>query len=198
MKKKQEKLIEKSIEKLLEKRQYCSVLRSIEDGSELISNGYILDYSKDFLVLQEVEDFRPMGFMVIPVERILEIRHGKNAKYYDHILTAEGKKDKIESKTKVNLKTWKTVFKSFQKKGKCIVAECEGKELDAFNIGEIADVTDKAVYIFYFSAQGFWDEEPTKVKYKNITKVMFDDRYVDIFSKYTRTRKVKKKKKKAA
>ena len=44
----------------------------------------------------------------------------------------------------------------------------------------------------YFDAAGFLDERPTKVKFSDITLVLFDDRYIDFFSKYLRNRKKKK------
>ena len=70
-----------------------------------------------------------------------------------------------------------------------IIVECENQKNSSFTIGEVSRVTNKSVSILYFDAEGFRDEEPTKIKFKNITKIMFVDRYIDVFSKYTRKRK---------
>ena len=104
----------------------------------------------------------------------------------------ENEKDKIGLKTKVDLTSWKTIFKTFQKKKMNIIIECEDPDIGSFTIGMVKRVTDKSVFILYFDAAGFFDDKPIRIDYSEISKIMFDDRYIDIFSKYTRERKKKK------
>jgi hypothetical protein len=65
-------------------------------------------------------------------------------------------------------------------------------DVNAFNIGPITKITRDSVYIQYFDATGLLDEKSTSIDFENITRVQFDARYTNVFSKYLRHRKVKK------
>jgi len=80
-------------------------------------------------------------------------------------------------------------MKSLKNENKNIIIECETLETGSFIIGSIEQITNESVFIRYFNAVGFFDEELTKIDFSSITKITFDDRYIDIFSKYTRMRK---------
>ncbi|OJJ20161.1 hypothetical protein BKI52_16955 [marine bacterium AO1-C] len=187
--------IKEKIKKHHQDQKFARITRKVAKDWKEISRGYIVGYSDDFVVLQESDDFKLLGFNVLPVDHLLEIRYNHYDKYYDKIMGWEEEKDKIGLKTKVNLTDWKAVFKTFQKKKMSVIVECENPKINSFTIGQVKRITDKHVYILYFDAAGFLDEKPTKLKFENITKITFDDRYVDIFSKYTRKRKKRKKKK---
>jgi hypothetical protein len=181
--------IKDKIKEHCKSQKFSRITREVTDDCEEISRGYIVDYSKDFVVLQETDDFKVLGFNIFPTGHISRIRRNNHDKYYDKIMGWENEKDKIALKTKVDLTSWKTVFKTFQKKKKNVIVECEDPDIGSFTIGAVKRVTDKSVYILYFDAAGFLDDKPTRLDYDNISKIMFDDRYVDIFSKYTRERK---------
>lgn len=57
------------------------------------------------------------------------------------------------------------------------------------SVGAIVKIANKSVQIHHFDADGYLRKKPTKIKFKEITKVIFDDRYLDVFNKYIRTRK---------
>lgn len=159
---------------------------------EEISRGYIVDFSNNFVVIQETDDFKLMGFNVLPLKDFKTIRYNNNDRYYDKIMSLENQKNDIGIKTKIELTEWKTIFNSLRKAKKNIIIECENPEIDSFIIGPIKRITDKNVYIQYFNALGYLDEKYTKIEYENISKITFDDRYIEIFSKYLRERKHKK------
>jgi len=73
-----------------------------------------------------------------------------------------------------------------------VVVECENPKINGFTIGPIIKTTRKLVFVQDFDPSGYLDEEATSIDFKSITKVMFDDRYINIFSKYLRHRKSKK------
>jgi len=184
--------IKEKIKKHHQDQKFARITRRIAKEWNEVSRGYIVDYSADFVVLQETDDFKLLGFNILPVGHLLDIRYNHHDKYYDKIMSWEKEKDKIGLRTKVNLTSWKTIFKTFQKKKMSVIVECEDPKINSFTIGQIKRITDKNVSILYFDAAGFLDEKPTRLKFQDITKVTFDDRYVDVFSKYTR--KCKKKK----
>lgn len=184
--------IKKKIKKHHKTECFARITRQVAKDWDEISRGYIVDHSKDFIVLQETDDFKALGFNILPIKDFKEVRNNSHDKYYDKIMIWENEKKNIGLKTKINLKNWKFIFKDFQEIGMSIIVECENPKINSFTIGEVKKVTNKSVFIRYFDAAGFLDEEPTKLKFKNITKVLFNDRYADVFSKYTRELKSKK------
>jgi hypothetical protein len=172
-------------------QKFARITRSVAKGCNEISRGYIVEYSEDFVILQETDDFKALGFNILPIRHLKEIRYNNNDRYYDKIMTWENEKVNIGLKTKVDLKSWQTIFKEFQKKKINVIVYCEAPEKDTFTIGPVKRVTDKNVFILYFNANGFFNDKPTKIDYNDISKIMFDDRYIDIFSKYTRRKKKK-------
>ncbi|MFK7773851.1 MAG: hypothetical protein AB8F94_17000 [Saprospiraceae bacterium] len=181
--------IQKKIDRNFREKKYSRITRKISKKETVINSGYILDYSDSFILMQEVSDFTLMGSCIFESSKITNLRYNKNDKYYDFIMKSEGLKKNLKVKTKVRLSNWETIFTSLRKAKKHIIIECENPKIDDFIIGEVIKVTSKSVSILYFSPEGILDKKPTKVKYKNITKVSFDDKYVDTYSKYLRKKK---------
>jgi len=183
--------MEDKIKDFCENRKFARITRKVAEDWDEISRGYIVDFSKDFVVIQECDDFRLLGFNILPIKDFKSIRFNNNDKYYDKIMSLENEKENIGIKTKVDLSDWKNIFKSLRKNKKNVIIECENPEIGTFTIGPIKRITDKNVFIQHFNASGFFDEKLTKIGFENITKIIFDDRYIDVFSKYTRERKKK-------
>ncbi len=184
--------VQKKIKDFYENQKFARITRKVAKDWNELSRGYIVDFSNSFVVIQECDDFRLLGFNILPIKDFKKIRYNKNDKYYDKIMLLENEKENIGIKTKVDLTDWKSIFNSLKENNKNIVIECENPKISSFTIGPIKRITNKSVFIQYFNATGLLDNKPTKIKYKNITKIMFDDRYIDIFSKYTNERKKKK------
>ncbi len=152
------------------------------------NSGYIVEHSKDFLILQQTDDFQLEGFKILPIDQIKKIRYNKFDKYVDQIMDWEKMKEGIKSPGTIDLTSWSSIFKTFMESGENIIIECEGDKLFAFNIGPVVQVKKNSVSIQHFGATGLFDELPTKIKFGKITSVIFADRYIDVFSKYTRKR----------
>ncbi len=180
------------IKDFYDNQKFARITRKVAEDCDEISRGYIVDFSNDFVVIQECDDFRLLGFNIFPLNDFKEIRFNNNDKYYDKIMSFENEKKNIGIKTKVDLTDWKSVFYSLKKNKKNVIVECENPKIGSFTIGPIKRITDNNVFIQYFNAAGFLEDKPTKIEFDNITKIMFDDRYIDVFSKYTRERKKKK------
>lgn len=179
------------IKDFYENQKFARITRNVAEDWDEISLGYIVDFSPEFIVLQECDDFELKGYNILPIKDFKEIRFNNNDKYYDKIMSLENEKKNFGIKTKLDLTDWKTIFKSLRKNKRNVAVECENPEIDTFTIGPIKRITEKNVFIQYFNATGILDEKPTKVELKNITKILFDDRYIDIFSKYLRERRKK-------
>lgn len=175
------KKIQQKINKHFKKGHYVKITRTIGEF-EGEATGFIIDKSADFIMIHEVNDFQVLGYQVIPIKTISHVRYNENDKTIDQILKAEGEQPSL--KYKINLTDWKTIFNDVQETGLTVISECEDLKHDYFCIGKIKKVKDSAVYIRYFNGQGILDKENTKHRFKEITKLSFDDRYANVFSKY--------------
>jgi hypothetical protein len=176
-----------------DKKKYFKVLRQVAKDVFEKSNGYIVDFSKDFILLQETDDFELNGYSVFPIKSIAEIQFNNKDKYYDKIMHLEGLADKVVNKHKIDLSSWTSIFKSIKLLGLNAVIENEDPDDKSFDIGPLTKVTKTAVYIRYFDSQGYLDKEPTRISFDQITIVKFDERYTNVISKYLRKRKSKTK-----
>ena len=174
-----------------ENLKYCKIIRKFAKNSRGETSGFIVDYSEDFLIIQESNEFDILGYFVFPISTIEEIRYNNSDKYYEKILTGEKLIEKVGLKHKIELKNWETIFKSIKSCGLSVIIENENPEDETFDIGPITQITKKSVLINYFDAKGYLDEEETEIEWNKITLVKFDDRYINIFSKYLRRRKQK-------
>ena len=184
--------ISEKIETHCKTKTYCRITTGLEDDFETIMTGYILDFNNNFILIQETDDFIKHGYRIIPINMILDIRFNNNDKYIFKIHKKEGIYDEIKLPNyKINISNWVEIFKSLKSNVKCIISECEAFEHEYFCIGSIKRVNKKSVSIQYFNSQGFLDKENTKHNFEEITRVTFEDKYSQVFSRYTRTRKTK-------
>jgi hypothetical protein len=145
------------------------------------------------VLLQETDDFKILGYLVLPINQIKKIRFNKYDKYYNKIIIWEDEIRNVKAKYKIDLTSWQSVFKSIKDYQLNVIVECENSDSSTiFTIGPIVKATNKRIYIQNFDPSGFLDEEPTSIDFESITKVQFDDSYINVFSKYLRHRKPKK------
>lgn len=187
----------KTYNKILKKHQKNGDLvqfeRNVTDGEANIS-GFILQMSKDFILIQNVVDFRLDGYTIIRQDHYDRIRCNDYDRTYKKILGKEGiLPQTFEIKNSININTWNSLFSDLRKKDFHVVVECEDLKKPTFIIGPVIKIGKKSAQIRYYDAEGVLEERPTKVKFKNITKIEFGDRYSTIFRKYLKQPKSIKK-----
>ena len=179
---KKEKILEK-LEKHYAEKLYVRLTRK-KGKFEGISTGFILGKSKDFILIQESDEFRILGYQIFPIVTIKHVRYNKNDKTYERILKEEGLLVRVELKHKIDLTDWKSICTDIKKTGLTIISECEHPKIKSFCIGDLKRINKKSISIQYFNPQGIYDKENTTNEFKNITKLSFDDHYANVFSKY--------------
>lgn len=183
--------IKQQIKYHFDNKIYCRITRKVGEDYNQYSKGYIVQYSKDFLVMQELEDFNVGGYFIFKIDSISDIRFNRNDKYYDKIIKWEKLNESIINKHDINLTDWQSIFKSIKKTGLNVIIENEDPDDNTFDIGPIIRINKSSVYIHYFNATGFLDNDLTQIKWNQITLVQFDDTYTNTFSKHIRARKNK-------
>lgn len=176
------------IEKHQAERNYVKIKRDVGNKSYKLSHGYILDHSFDFILIIENDDFVFNGFQIFPIASIAKIRNNDYDQFFDGIMEQEGQKKLITIPHQIDLENWKTIFTSIKQTNLNCAIENENDDLFFFRIGEITKVKERSLKILNFDPAGYLDEEPTKIKYKEISAVSFDDNYTNTMSKYLRVR----------
>jgi len=175
-----------TLQKHIDKKEFVKICRTVTDGEANIS-GFILQMTKDFLLIQIEEEFYLNGYGIIRKDHFDSLRCNKFDRALKRILKAEGI---LESgfgiEKKINLRNWDTIFKDLKKFDQHVIVECEDLEESLFVIGPIKRVNKDSVSIQYYDPTGLLDKKVTTVKYKDVTLVKFDNRYVNVFRKYLR------------
>jgi len=171
----------------VDKKDFVKIKRTVTEGSADIS-GFILQMSKDFLLIQKEEEFYLNGYGIIRKDHFDAIRCNQNDRALKRMLKAEGIFDSdFGIKNNIRLTNWQTIFEDLKKYDHHVIVECEDLKDPLFLIGPIKKINKESVQIQYYSPTGLLDKKPTTVKYNEITLVKFDDRYINVFKKYLRT-----------
>jgi hypothetical protein len=174
------------LQKRIDKKDFVKIYRTVTEGESNIS-GFLLQMTKDFLLIQMEEEFYLNGYGIFKKNHFDSLRCNKFDKTCKRILKSERV---IESDygidKKINLLSWETIFKDLKEFYQQVIVECEDLEESLFVIGPIKRVNKDSVSIQYFDPTGLLDKKVTTVKYKDITLVKFDNRYINVFRKYLR------------
>lgn len=142
-----------------------------------------LAYNERLFLAVNEDDFIFDGYSIFRFKDLKKVK--VKTDMCDLILKNEGLTAKI-SIPEVDISSWQSIFESLQRMNKNIIVEKQRIDLkeSEFYIGRIERVYKHFFYLRHFDADGVWDEQPTKINYSEITNVVFDSRYVNIFSKY--------------
>ncbi|MBO9674028.1 MAG: hypothetical protein J7577_11330 [Sphingobacteriaceae bacterium] len=176
------------IEKHCAGKNYVKIKRDVGNKSYELSHGYILDFSFDFVILKENDDFLFNGYKIFQISSIVKIRHNNFDQFFDSIMEREGQKKLIKIPYQIDLESWETIFNSIKELKLSCTVENENDNNFFFKIGKIVKIKKRNLKILNFDPAGYLDEEPTKIKYKEISAVGFDDNYTNTMSKYLKTR----------
>jgi hypothetical protein len=182
--------ISNKITTAIKEKRLVKIYRNFTN-EELIITGFILDSSDDFILLQNESDFLLDGYSIIRINDIGKIRYGKYEKYFEMMLGKEGFLKNIGIDYKVELQNLQSIFNSIKLNKLYVIAECQKENDGRFIIGPIESTNKKSVEIRYFDATGYLKKNLTKLKFKDITTIELDTRYLNYFSKYLRVKNKK-------
>jgi hypothetical protein len=175
--------IQKTIQILKTKKHICRIYITV-DSVEKYVDGFILDSSKEFVLIRECVDFDIKGLVVIPFNKINKLRKGKAENSFTRIFKLEKLIDKVLNYDKISLENNLEIFKAIKKKYKYAIVESVYKGISDFCIGEITKVNKSSVSILYFDITGKVEKIATKIQYDEIANIEFDSNYLNTFIKY--------------
>lgn len=177
----------KMLNKYIEKKDYIKIRRKTAEGWDYIG-GFILQLSKKFLLIQKNEEFSLNGYIIIPQIKY-SIRCCDFEKAFKKILFNEGITERDYGiNEQITLDSFQSIFQDLQDNDYHVIVECENLSNPSFTIGPITKVSKKSVRIRYYDATGKLNQKPSKILYKDITKITFGDRYSTIFRKYLKAK----------
>lgn len=175
--------IHKKIATLKDNKQICCFYITVNDIEKSVF-GYVLDYSKSFLLIRECLDFYVEGLIVIPINKITKLRQAKIEKNFTKIYKLEKLDNDALIFEKITLESYPEIFKAIKKKHKfAIIENVFDGEID-FCIGEIIRINKTSVSILYFDITGKIDKTATTVLFKDIANIEFDSNYINTFIRH--------------
>lgn len=179
---------DKLIRSHITKKDFVKIVRTF-NGEEANISGFILDMSKDFLMLQVEQEFLLNGYAIIRKDQFDHLRSNKYDKTQKKILKGEGVLDKNYGlDIRISLASWGFIFRDLKKHDYHVIIECEEKEEPLFEIGPIKRIDKNSLKIQYHDPAGLLQNKLTSIKYEDITILKFGDRYSTTFKKYLKTK----------
>lgn len=172
------------LKKIYDKKQLVQINRENLTGQSDI--GFILGLNSEFVLFQNCIDFVLNGYTVIKISDITSLRSSEHERLFEKILKGEGTLDEVGIPYDVNLDSWQSLLQGLKEMNKNVMIECEvgDEDEDDFFIGKLIQINQDSVSLLFFSDLGIWDDEPDVIPFDEITKVRFDEKYINVFSKY--------------
>jgi len=141
-----------------------------------------LDCSDTLLLCVREDDFLLDGYAVFPLTEVSEARADESlsARILDALRVP-----RAAAAPAVSLRDWESLFSSLLALRADVIVECGGRHAPyPFSIGRIEAVSDRALTLRHFDADGVWERAPREIDYGAITGVSFGTRYILTLTKY--------------
>ncbi len=172
------------LQKHIDRKDYVKIKLSFFGENEDLS-GFILDMSKDFLLIQTGGDFSLDGYAIITKYDFDSVRCNDYDETQKKILVAEGIFDEKYGIAKpINLEDWPTILTDLADQDYHIIAQKLNKKYLAFKIGPIVEILNKKFKMRNYDPNGKMDGKLTTIKYDDVRIIKFADSYSTIFRKY--------------
>jgi hypothetical protein len=182
------------LKKFRQEKKFVSISRESIDSNSIL--GFILEVSKELLLIQFVYDFNLDSLMVLPISDISEVESNSGNRLQKQMLVEENIFQKIDYGTRYHLDSWKSILSQFKEQFKFVILENEKLNKPVFLIGEMKSLFERSVAVRYFSVTGRWDEKPTKISYSEITSCQVNSNYLKMYQRYfariARTKKARR------
>lgn len=164
------------------RRGYVYVKRDAVTERRL--RGFVLAVSDELMLMREVYDFAPDGYVIVQLRDVTSVRDGDYERFDARVLAAEGVRA-APPPTAIDLASWRTVFASLARgEWSLILVEDESDADVALWVGRVLGAGDTAATFHYVSPVGVWAVEPEEIDYDDVTRVCFGDRYTTVLARY--------------
>ena len=164
-----------SIEEIIKNKWIVRFNRKPFEESTLAC--FILDANDDFTLTNEVDDDAgSIGFQVFRNKTIKKFRVYDDSDWHESLVV---KLKSIEPKERPNIsiKSFEDLLKTVNENFPLIMIHYEKIATDECKVGRILEIKNKSFLMQEISPNAEWDEKPTKLKFKDITRISFGNGY---------------------
>ena len=155
--------------------------KNVTDDEAIV--GFPIKLSDDFLLMTNIFDFYDDGYTIVKTSDISDAYSKESDEFYEMVCINENLLKRVDECPISSVKSMKDILTELSKQNFFIVVECEKSE-DDFFIGKIKITGENKVVMQSFDALGKWHDENDIIKYEDITKITFLDRYSKMYFKY--------------
>lgn len=163
-------------------QKLVSIQRKRIDSNSI--QGFILGYADDLVLLQYVYDFRLDGLMVLRTTDITDIRCNATGEFQKQLLIDEQLFQQVPFGISADLSDWRSIISQLSHQYRLMILEDEKAKPPQFLVGAIEKITQRSVWLRYFSGAGNWDDKPTKLAFKDITACQVATNYINVYQRY--------------
>jgi hypothetical protein len=154
---------------------------SIDDRS---ITGFLLEYSRELILIQYVYDFHLDGLMVLRRSDVEEIKSSRTDHYQTEMMKAEGLYQTVDFNAKHTVSNWPETIKHFQGQYRFVIIEAEATKPNLFALGRIENIQKQSVTLHGFNGVGEWHDEPTIVPFADITCLQVGSNYISMYERH--------------
>ncbi len=152
-----------------------------------VFDGIVLHVTRSIVVFRQIADLELDGVVFLPFGKISSVRVGKFEEATGKVLGFNGELKKLQKLPWIKkISTFRELMKVLSRDNFWPVVEMNHKGESALYIGPILQTTTRWFYLYCYDATGKWEKGYT-LRYNEISKVEFYDRYSHHFNNYMDT-----------
>jgi hypothetical protein len=147
-------------------------------------HGYVLAANDQLVLMREFSGFRPGGFVAL---RKADVRELTLDEKWTEMMASEGFARLANTMPSIRHGSMVELLVSLFERARNLQIECEdcaNSPEAGLHIGRITSVSATSISFVFFESSGRWYNTAYEIPLSSVTKVVFDDPYVDTFSKY--------------
>lgn len=165
-------------------RDRCLVSIRRDEVDDNSIQAYVLQASRELVLLQYVYDFNLDGLMLLRVADISEVSRTATDRFQDDLLRSEGLKARVPFHFAIDLSGWRTAISDLARTHQLLILECEHLDDPKFVIGRVMSVGADAVSMESFTGTARWNERPQVLSYEDITACQAETNYCNVYERY--------------
>ena len=158
------------------RRKRRSVVTVVRKKTEEKIRGFLLELSRDWLLLQNGGHAKADGFRLIRKQDVEIIRNDTPPEKKSRRANGKG--------TGIPIEDTPSIFLQFQATDELVIVECEFAGHWPFTIGKVAGVRPHSVQIRNLDALGNLEENLREIEFRHISQIGFRESYTRIFGKF--------------
>ena len=166
----------------LKNRNLISLRRSKVDGNGI--QGFLVGLSDELLALEYVYDFQVDGLMILRRSDVTETRRTGTDEFQEELLKREGIRAGTQRPAPLELDSWKSAVQQLAAHYPLLILERELGPSPEFFIGRVTGTSAAQLEFQTFTGTGRWAKAPERLKYKQITSMQANTRYVNFYQRH--------------